>query len=209
MSREPAVPEAPEETALYRVYGETDLLLYIGISNNFGRRWREHAKKQPWWGEKRRLTVDEWFPFRSDAEAAEAAAIRAERPKYNKTHNVQRPAKRRSAEYLSIAASAEPPTPLATSAEVAVYLEMSEWKLATLRRQGSGPPCRILGRSPRYNWKDVEEWLAGHPDGDRHLPRRGVRRKVERQGVALDELRTLLLDAHADAMGVHPREVAA
>lgn len=84
----PVQAEAPEETALYRVYGEADLLLYIGVSNDFGRRWREHAKKQPWWNERRRMTVDEWFGSRPEAEAAETAAIKAEKPKYNKRHLV-------------------------------------------------------------------------------------------------------------------------
>ena len=77
-----------ERTALYRIWGDAGLLLYIGISNSFGRRWREHAKRQPWWDEMRRLTADEWFDDRKDAEAAEAAAIKAERPKYNKVHAV-------------------------------------------------------------------------------------------------------------------------
>lgn len=82
----------PEETALYHVFGEADLLLYIGISKDFGRRWKEHAKKQPWWDEKRRLTVDGWYDFRPEAEAAEETAIKAERPKYNKRHAVRTPA---------------------------------------------------------------------------------------------------------------------
>lgn len=73
-------------TALYRIWGEADLLLYIGISDRFGARWREHAKKQPWWPEMRRLSVDQWFGKRADAKAAEEAAIRLEGPKYNKTH---------------------------------------------------------------------------------------------------------------------------
>jgi predicted GIY-YIG superfamily endonuclease len=71
-----------EETALYHVYGEADLLLYIGISNDFGRRWKDHAKVQPWWGEKRRLTT-RWYDSRPEAEDEETAAIRAEKPKYN------------------------------------------------------------------------------------------------------------------------------
>jgi len=77
----------PERTALYRVWGDADLLLYIGVSNDFGRRWREHAERQPWWGEMRRLTVDEWFDSRPEAEEAEEAAIKAECPKYNIVHN--------------------------------------------------------------------------------------------------------------------------
>jgi Helix-turn-helix domain len=74
-------------TALYRVFGAGDEPpLYIGISDNFGRRWTEHARVQPWWGEKRRLTV-EWFDSRPLAEAAEEAAIKAEHPRHNFMHN--------------------------------------------------------------------------------------------------------------------------
>lgn len=80
--------EKPERTALYRVWGADDLLLYIGVSKNFGQRWKQHARQQPWWDEMKRLTADEWFEFRSEAEAAEEAAIKAERPKYNKRHLV-------------------------------------------------------------------------------------------------------------------------
>lgn len=77
-----------ERTALYRIWGDAGLLLYIGISKDFGSRWKAHAKQQPWWPEMRRLTADEWFDDRKDAEAAEAAAIKAERPKYNKVHAI-------------------------------------------------------------------------------------------------------------------------
>lgn len=78
----------PRQTALYRIWGDEGLLLYIGISNDFGDRWKSHAKEQPWWDEMRRLTADAWYDRRADAEEAEAAAIKAERPKYNKRHAV-------------------------------------------------------------------------------------------------------------------------
>jgi len=78
--------ETSVPTALYHVYGDEDLLLYIGVSNNFGRRWTEHAKKQPWWPDLRRQTVL-WYPSRPEAEDAEEAAIKAEKPRYNIVHN--------------------------------------------------------------------------------------------------------------------------
>lgn len=71
-------------TALYRIYGEGAVLLYIGITKDFGARWRQHARLQPWWGEMRRLTVDAWYETRQEAGEAEEAAIKAEKPKYNK-----------------------------------------------------------------------------------------------------------------------------
>jgi hypothetical protein len=81
-----------DRTALYRIFGDADLLLYIGISDDFGIRWKAEARKFPWWDEHRRMTV-EWLDSRPEAEAAETAAIKAEKPKYNKQHN--RPASER------------------------------------------------------------------------------------------------------------------
>jgi ribosome-binding protein aMBF1 (putative translation factor) len=79
------VAEIPEETALYRIFGEADLLLYIGISKSFGQRWKKEAADFTWWAERRRMTV-EWLDSRPEAEDAEQAAIKAEHPKYNKRH---------------------------------------------------------------------------------------------------------------------------
>ena len=81
-----------ERTALYRIRGEENVLLYIGITNSVPLRWNGHMRAQPWWDELRSLTV-EWYDSREQAEAAEEAAIRAERPKYNKRHNDGCPAK--------------------------------------------------------------------------------------------------------------------
>jgi predicted GIY-YIG superfamily endonuclease len=78
-------------TALYRIRGEGSLLLYVGVSDNFGRRWKEHAKQQPWWAEMRSLSVDRWYESRDAAEMAERAAIKVERPKYNQQHAVRLP----------------------------------------------------------------------------------------------------------------------
>lgn len=77
--------EANERTALYRIRGEADLLLYIGISNGLAIRWNGHQSVQPWWDEVRLITV-EWYETRTEAEDAEKAAILAEQPKYNVTY---------------------------------------------------------------------------------------------------------------------------
>jgi predicted GIY-YIG superfamily endonuclease len=76
-----------EQTALYRFLGSEDASLYIGITHDLGERWSSHARKQPWWHEVRRLTVD-MYPDREAAQDAETAAIKAERPRHNITHNV-------------------------------------------------------------------------------------------------------------------------
>jgi hypothetical protein len=74
---------APERTALYRIFGDEDLLLYIGITKNFGMRWQKHSSTQPWWPQLRRQTID-WYDSRPEARAAELAAIHAEQPVHNK-----------------------------------------------------------------------------------------------------------------------------
>lgn len=74
-----------DRTALYRIRGEDDALIYIGITNGIPVRWNGHQAVQPWWDEVRSLTL-EWYDTRAGAEAAEKAAILAEQPKYNVTY---------------------------------------------------------------------------------------------------------------------------
>jgi hypothetical protein len=74
-----------ERVALYRIRGEDDVLIYIGITNSISVRWNGHQAVQPWWDEVRSLTV-EWYDTRAEAERAEKAAILAEQPKYNVTY---------------------------------------------------------------------------------------------------------------------------
>lgn len=72
-------------TALYRFFNADGALLYVGITEHLGIRWNTHAKKQPWWPQVARQTVD-WHETRALAEKAETAAIKAEQPKYNIIH---------------------------------------------------------------------------------------------------------------------------
>lgn len=74
-----------EPTYLYRVFGEAGVLLYIGITDDFGRRWKQHARMQPWWPERRSFAID-LYDSREEAKAAEEAAIKVERPKHNFVH---------------------------------------------------------------------------------------------------------------------------
>jgi excisionase family DNA binding protein len=73
-------------TALYRLFGDDDVLLYIGVAKTFGHRWHQHEQSKPWWPEVRWQTID-WHPSREAAEDAERAAIKAGQPKYNVVHN--------------------------------------------------------------------------------------------------------------------------
>ncbi|MEU2834582.1 helix-turn-helix domain-containing protein [Streptomyces lavendulae] len=71
-----------DRTALYRLYGDSDRLLYVGIAFVPRQRWKTHARQKPWW-DKVMLREIEWFPSRGEAEAAETRAIETEHPQYN------------------------------------------------------------------------------------------------------------------------------
>jgi prevent-host-death family protein len=71
-------------TALYRLFDDSDALLYIGIAYDPTERWKQHTGTSPWWERVARKAV-EWHPSRAVAEQAETAAIKSERPRYNGT----------------------------------------------------------------------------------------------------------------------------
>ena len=72
-------------TTLYRIHGDMRVLLYVGITDDFDKRMHQHSEKR-WWPEVRRIETVE-YATRPEAATAEAAAIRAEAPLYNRTHN--------------------------------------------------------------------------------------------------------------------------
>jgi excisionase family DNA binding protein len=49
---------------------------------------------------------------------------------------------------------------LATSAEVAAYLRVSERTLEDWAYRGGGPEFSYAGQQRRYKWEDVERYLA-------------------------------------------------
>ncbi|GFE20075.1 GIY-YIG nuclease family protein [Streptomyces nigrescens] len=77
---------SPARTAVYRLRDQTGRLLYVGISDDPLRRWPEHAKDKPWWPEVANFST-EWLASRPEALAAEASAIKLEKPLYNVVHN--------------------------------------------------------------------------------------------------------------------------
>jgi hypothetical protein len=129
-------------TALYRLFGADGELLYIGISDAFGRRWRDHAMSKPWWPDVRRQAID-WHPSREDAEAAEKAAIKAERPKYNVAHNFGR----RGPE-------------LAGPAREHPDLPVFFWRRLTTEDIDRMMPVAVLGGFPLREWMSPPE--GGH-----------------------------------------------
>lgn len=70
---------------LYRAADETGELLYIGITSNVALRVGQHATAKPWWPEVADIQV-EMFPCHKSALAAEKAAIKEGKPRFNITH---------------------------------------------------------------------------------------------------------------------------
>jgi excisionase family DNA binding protein len=54
---------------------------------------------------------------------------------------------------------------LATSAEVAAYLRVSERTLEDWAYRGGGPEFSYAGQQRRYKWEDVERYLAERARG--------------------------------------------
>lgn len=67
--------------ALYRHFDATGRLLYVGITNDPGRRWGQHSAKD-WWLDVTKTTIER-FDSRAEVLTAERAAIEAERPWWN------------------------------------------------------------------------------------------------------------------------------
>lgn len=77
-----------EPTTLYRFFDVGDQLLYVGITSNPVTRWDNHSRTKRNWQQAVRATL-EHFGTREEALAAEAVAIRTERPLWNIQHNVR------------------------------------------------------------------------------------------------------------------------
>jgi hypothetical protein len=67
-------------THLYRHFNSDNELLYVGISYDAVERLKRHSTEWKWTVARSEITM---FPTREEASAAEAEAVRAERPKFN------------------------------------------------------------------------------------------------------------------------------
>ncbi len=61
----------------------------------------------------------------------------------------------------------ENPRPLAKSAEVAEYLQVSIKTLERWAMRNTGPKYARIGRHRRYDWADIAAWVAAQERGKR------------------------------------------
>jgi len=74
------------KTALYRIWGNDDQLLYVGISKSALSRLGQHLTEKSWAADIVNVTI-ETYSTRELAAAAEVAAIKTEKPLHNVVHN--------------------------------------------------------------------------------------------------------------------------
>ncbi|MFI5895610.1 hypothetical protein ACIA5D_36500 [Actinoplanes sp. NPDC051513] len=86
-------------TVLYRRFDGGERLLYIGISDWLYDRAVMHGAKSLW-TEFAATGTNTWYPSRAEAKQAEEAAIREERPLFNRYHSALG-AKERLVDYLT------------------------------------------------------------------------------------------------------------
>jgi predicted GIY-YIG superfamily endonuclease len=79
----PGDPVPRIRTALYRLFGTGNVLLYVGITDHLRNRMRQHAAEQDWWPDVTHRTVA-WYDDRDAADLAETLAIAVEQPVHNK-----------------------------------------------------------------------------------------------------------------------------
>jgi predicted GIY-YIG superfamily endonuclease len=75
-----------EEYALYRTYSKDGTLLYIGQSNSWPRRMKEHSRHSDWFEYVADVKIER-HSSKSELDEAERQAIVVEKPIHNITHN--------------------------------------------------------------------------------------------------------------------------
>lgn len=76
------ISSGESRTALYRFYDACENVLYIGITNDPWRRWRDHVQAKPWYPQVKHQAVT-WYETEAEARWAETVAIRTEHPQFN------------------------------------------------------------------------------------------------------------------------------
>lgn len=149
-----------EQTAVYRFYGEDDVLLYVGITKDFEKRRQQHKATKPWWPQVKRPVVD-LYDDEQEARQAELLAITGEHP----VHNVARD----NRHYRSRRA-VRPPGPYMGTGEIRRELGVSRQRVQQLTTSRDFPePSDVLAAGKVWKREDVEAWARSHGrliDGD-------------------------------------------
>jgi excisionase family DNA binding protein len=146
-------------TTLYRIYGEASALLYVGITDNYDSRMRQHSEKA-WWSDVRRIDALD-FTERAEASSAEKLAIQTEGPLHNKVHSIA-PAKSR---YIpKRTAPGRATRRWLSQQEAAEYLGVTDRTIRNYVARGLVPAHRIRGsRLIRFDINELDAALRPIP----------------------------------------------
>ena len=75
---------------LYRLRDANGALLYVGVSNDWPTRMKQHQADKPWWSDVLAVELVRMDCSRRQLEAIEKAVIKAEAPIHNVVHNEAR-----------------------------------------------------------------------------------------------------------------------
>lgn len=76
----------PGPAVVYRFYNEAGLCLYVGISQDFSKRWHVHERQRVWWSQTARCVVD-FYPDWPTASQVEEISLATERPVYDRARS--------------------------------------------------------------------------------------------------------------------------
>jgi hypothetical protein len=125
--------------ALYRFFGLSGDLLYVGRTVDPGARWRKHVDGKPWWTEVGTVQVEHFLDL-NEVSAAERTAIQTEYPRYN----------------IQYARSRPTGDPVVVTAE-----EVAREVVALGMRDGSCPVGMVVSWNDRVRL-DLYSWMSGY-----------------------------------------------
>jgi predicted GIY-YIG superfamily endonuclease len=151
MSDTQTTPFVNTPEILYRLRAANGDLLYVGITRDFPSRLKQHYADKPWAYEIRSTEQVHIDGTRAQIEAIEKAVIIAEKPIYNKTHNV----------------APTMPAPVALTAEQLKVRDANAW----LSNNGWAPLAFTNASGTAVNFSRYLQWpintravarMAGH-----------------------------------------------
>jgi len=126
------VPPRPGPAVVYRFFDALGVLLYVGITQNFGRRYADHEAQDPWWSQVARTTIDIYASW-DQASQVETIARFTERPVYNSPPPVTQTAALHVLELTRMLAGGE--IPRSNEILTAMLIELHRALTAHLRTQ--------------------------------------------------------------------------
>lgn len=153
---------------VYRFFGEGDVLLYVGVSDDPARRWAEHRVDAPWWAEMMRCEVM-LYASRAAALQAEAIAISVEKPRWNAMVprvREDRPTGLSEVEQLRVVTELQRAKAAADAASLArlraeIALDTARRRLSTVTAERDHYRRRFWEQSSRWSEAVREAYLRG------------------------------------------------